>query len=173
MSPLALNTSVNQQQQVCQSAGDPIADWKYEMRREAQEILPGLFVGPYQASKDYATLQRQGITHVVCIFENRERHLVKPRFADRGIQYLSLEVRDSQDQNLIRLFPQYVIKANLMCPSKSPKICRYPPHFRAKQFIDLALANSGRVLVHCGDGISRSPAIVCATPTQIHNLMSR
>lgn len=33
---------------------------------------------------------------------------------------------------------------------------------RAKQFIDSALASGGRVLVHCGDGISRSPAVVTA-----------
>jgi serine/threonine/tyrosine-interacting protein len=33
---------------------------------------------------------------------------------------------------------------------------------RAKAYIDHALAQDGRILVHCGDGISRSPAIVTA-----------
>jgi len=32
---------------------------------------------------------------------------------------------------------------------------------RAQAFIDGALGMGGKVLVHCGDGISRSPAIVC------------
>lgn len=33
---------------------------------------------------------------------------------------------------------------------------------RVREFIDQALHNGGRVLVHCGDGISRSPALVIA-----------
>mgnify|MGYP001591299467 CR=1 FL=1 len=31
---------------------------------------------------------------------------------------------------------------------------------RTQAFIDNALAAGGKVLVHCGDGISRSPAVV-------------
>jgi len=63
------------------------------------------------------------------------RHLVRAKFPDH-FQYLIQEIRDADDQNLIRIFPQ------------------------AQNFIDSALQNGGRVLVHCGDGISRSPAIV-------------
>lgn len=73
-------------------------DWKYEMRREAQEILPGecshasvaqhadcfsanpvphpvagLFIGPFQPSWKLATLQALGITHILCIAESREQ----------------------------------------------------------------------------------------------------
>lgn len=33
---------------------------------------------------------------------------------------------------------------------------------RVRQFIDAALQQGGRVLVHCGDGISRSPALIIA-----------
>ena len=84
---------------------DPVADWRYEMRREAQEILPGLFVGPYQSSRSLDTLHALAISHIVCISDRREAHLVKPRFPHDFV-YLSLEVRDAQDQNLIRLFPQ-------------------------------------------------------------------
>lgn len=43
----------------------------------------------------------------------------------------------------------------------SDNLLHYTSH-RVKRFIDEALSNSGRVLVHCGDGISRSPAIVTA-----------
>lgn len=114
---------------------DPVTEWSYEMRREAQEVLPGLFVGPYQASRSKESLTAKGITSIVCISERREQHLVKARFPET-FDYLCLEVRDAQDQNLIRVFPQ------------------------AKAFIDDALYKGGKVLVHCGDGISRSPAIV-------------
>lgn len=42
------------------------------MRREAQEIIPSLFMGPYQSSRDLGKLQQLGITHVCCISETRE-----------------------------------------------------------------------------------------------------
>lgn len=132
---------------------DPVSEWSYEMRREAQEILPGLFVGPYQASRSLDSLKQKGITSIVCIAEKREQNLVKPRFPN-DIEYLSLEVRDAQDQNLIQLFPrwaQYAVAPREQADSSCD---------RAKAFIDDALARGGKVLVHCGDGISRSPAMV-------------
>jgi serine/threonine/tyrosine-interacting protein len=60
-------------------------EWKYEMRREAQEILPGLFIGPFQPSWKLEALQALGITHVLCIAESREQSVqsVSPR-ADFG-----------------------------------------------------------------------------------------
>ncbi|GAA5862546.1 hypothetical protein JCM8547_002099 [Rhodosporidiobolus lusitaniae] len=112
-------------------------EWRYEMRREAQEILPGLYIGPFQPSWKLEVLQKLGITHILCIAETREQHLFKPKFPGR-IVYMVEEIRDADDQNLIRIFPQ------------------------ARNFIDSALQAGGRVLVHCGDGISRSPAIVTA-----------
>ena len=73
-------------------------EWRYEMRREAQEIVPGqflillevlalnlgqtdsafsrasvgLFVGPFQPSWKLEILQGLGITHILCIAESRE-----------------------------------------------------------------------------------------------------
>ncbi|GAA5916420.1 hypothetical protein JCM6882_001556 [Rhodosporidiobolus microsporus] len=112
-------------------------EWKYEMRREAQEILPGLYVGPFQPSWKLDVLQSLGITHILCIAESREQHLFKARFPETFVYHIQ-EIRDADDQNLIRIFPA------------------------ARDFIDSALTAGGRVLVHCGDGISRSPAIVTA-----------
>ena len=40
-------------------------DWsRYEMRRECQEILPGLLLGPFSASKSLETLNSLDITHM-------------------------------------------------------------------------------------------------------------
>lgn len=47
-------------------------EWRYEMRREAQEILPGLLLGPFQPSVKLPILQSLGITHILCIAETRE-----------------------------------------------------------------------------------------------------
>ena len=38
--------------------------FRYEMRRECQEILPGLLLGPFVASKSQETLTSLGVTHM-------------------------------------------------------------------------------------------------------------
>jgi len=118
---------------VVQGPGD--VEWKYEMRRECQQILPGLLLGPFVASKSLETLQSLNISHIVCIRDQKEAFSVKPRFPEH-FRYLVLDVEDNEEQNLIRLFPS------------------------AKAFIDQAIANGGKVLVHCNGGISLSPAFV-------------
>ncbi|EIW59595.1 phosphatases II [Trametes versicolor FP-101664 SS1] len=125
--------------------GPSDVEWTYEMRRQCQEILPRLYLGPLQASKSLDTLLSLGITHVVCIRDAKEAFSVRPRFADR-FQYMVLDVQDNEEQNLIRLFPQ------------------------AKQFIDTAISQGGCVLVHCNGGISLSPAFVVMYVMQHHGL---
>jgi hypothetical protein len=47
---------------------------RYEMRRECQEILPGLLLGPFQASKSLELLQGLQITHMsACITSHSSR----------------------------------------------------------------------------------------------------
>ncbi|EIM21795.1 phosphatases II [Wallemia mellicola] len=110
------------------------SDWRYEMRRECQEIIPNLVLGPYQCSKDTAFLTSAGITHIVVIRGEAEAVFVRPRYPDQ-FSYLVLDVRDSEEQNLIRIYPE------------------------AREYISNALQNGGKVLIVCNGGISRGPAI--------------
>lgn len=102
------------------------------MRRQCQAILPGLYLGPLQASKSLEILQSLGVTHMcvphlcsrapacgvvltdrlvrlcrVCIRDAKEAFSVRPRFEGK-FKYMVLDVQDSEEQNLIRLFPQCV-----------------------------------------------------------------
>lgn len=97
------------------------------MRRQCQEILPGVLLGPLQASKSLDMLRELKITHMcaarppapspcpaltadarrVCIRDAKEAFSVRPRFPDQ-FTYMVLDVEDSEEQNLIRLFPQCV-----------------------------------------------------------------
>lgn len=128
---------------VVQGPGD--VEWKYEMRRECQEILPGLLLGPFAASKSLETLNALGVTHIVCIRDAKEAFSVRPRYPDH-FKYMVLDVEDNEEQNLIRLFPG------------------------AKKFIDDAISDKGRVLVHCNGGISLSPAFVVMFVMQHYQL---
>ncbi|KLT46571.1 phosphatases II [Cutaneotrichosporon oleaginosum] len=112
-----------------------VQEWKYEMRREAQAILPNLFLGPFQASTNLGRLREKRITHILCLRDSVEARLIYPRFPTEFV-YLTLDVADSDGQNIISIFP------------------------RCREFIDMAMDAGGAVLVHCNSGIATAPAIV-------------
>ncbi|XP_045678369.1 serine/threonine/tyrosine-interacting protein isoform X1 [Phyllostomus hastatus] len=114
-------------------------EWTYPMRREMQEILPGLFLGPYSSAmkSKLPILQKHGITHIICIRQNIEANFIKPNF-QQLFRYLVLDIADNPVENIIRFFPM------------------------TKEFIDGSLQAGGKVLVHGNAGISRSAAFVIA-----------
>ncbi|KAJ8672375.1 hypothetical protein QAD02_003634 [Eretmocerus hayati] len=118
---------------------EPAMEWTYTMRRSMQEVVKGLFLGPYSAATksrlDY--LLENGITHIVCVRQNIEANFVKPNFPGKFV-YLVLDIADSATENIIQHFQQ------------------------VRVFISEALNHGGRVLVHGNAGISRSAALVIA-----------
>lgn len=60
-------------------------EWSYDMRRSMQEIVPGLFLGPYSAAmpSKLDTLLVNGITHIICVRATMEAKIVRPKFPDR------------------------------------------------------------------------------------------
>ncbi|KAF9403906.1 hypothetical protein BGX21_007475 [Mortierella sp. AD011] len=120
------------------SQNTPVLEWRYEQRREMQEILPSIFLGPYSATRNLDELKRAGITHIITLWDISESRILKVHHPEH-FKYLQLEISDAATQNLITLFPS------------------------VKQFIDQAiLEENGKVLVNCMSGISRSPAFVVA-----------
>ncbi|XP_036773927.1 serine/threonine/tyrosine-interacting protein isoform X1 [Manis pentadactyla] len=110
-------------------------EWTYPMRREMQEILPGLFLGPFSSAmkSKLSILQKYGITHIICIRQNIEANFIKPNF-QQLFRYLVLDIADNPVENIIRFFPM------------------------TKEFIDGSLQTGGKVLVHGNAGISRRDA---------------
>lgn len=88
------------------------------MRRQCQEIMPGLLLGPFVASKSLDTLRALAITHIVCIRDAKEAFSVRPRFPEE-FTYMTLDVEDNEEQNLIRLFPACVPWLSLVLRSDS------------------------------------------------------
>ncbi|XP_052769299.1 serine/threonine/tyrosine-interacting protein B-like [Mya arenaria] len=114
-------------------------DWSYGMRREMQEIVPGLFLGPYAAAmkSKKCDLQNRGITHIVCIRQNIEANFIRANFPDT-FKYLILDIADTFTENIIRFMSQF------------------------QQFVDGCLKEGGKVLIHGNGGISRSASLVVA-----------
>jgi len=131
------------------SAEEPV-DWAYVMRREMQEILPGLFLGPYSAAMksklDY--LLSHEITHIICIRQNIEANFVRPNFPDR-FSYLVLDIADQTTENIIQHFP------------------------KVKAFLDNCLSKGGKALLHGNAGISRSAALTIAYIMETYGLKYR
>ncbi|XP_071441359.1 serine/threonine/tyrosine-interacting protein B-like [Hetaerina americana] len=112
-------------------------DWTYTMRRSMQEIIPGLFLGPYSAAlkSKLDVLLQYGITHIVCVRQELEANFIRPNLPNH-FKYLILDVADCVTENIIPHFP------------------------KVRDFIDGCLSSGGKALVHGNAGISRSAALV-------------
>lgn len=133
-----------------QNENEPDIDWSYYMRREMQEIVPGLYLGPYAAAmkNKYETLKEQGITHIVCIRQDVEARFIRPNFPEH-FEYLLLNIADKATENIIQHF------------------------IKVKEFLDNCFRQGGRALVHGNAGISRSAAMVIAFIMERYGLSYR
>ncbi|KAJ9621986.1 hypothetical protein H2203_006867 [Taxawa tesnikishii (nom. ined.)] len=131
-----------------------LLEWSYERRRQAQMILPFLYLGPWNAIKDRQFLEKEGVTMVLGI---RYRHSFESklmtgalRVADgMGIQNATVDLLDNQE--LIAAFPQLTAQINSHLS-------------RAHQ-----AQQRGKVLVFCESGNERSAGAVAAYLMEMHN----
>ncbi|KAI7868253.1 protein-tyrosine phosphatase-like protein [Spinellus fusiger] len=115
-------------------------DWQYEMRRDMQEILPGLYLGPLSVCKDIIHLQAIGITHILCFLDLHEVRLFQRIQSLISVFNVSIrEVSDDYSQNLISHFAS--VSASIR---------------------EVLLVQGGKLVVCCNGGMSRSPCFVIA-----------
>eukprot|EP01010_Urceolus_cornutus_P000715 NODE_1228_length_1019_cov_350.536082_g942_i0.p1 GENE.NODE_1228_length_1019_cov_350.536082_g942_i0~~NODE_1228_length_1019_cov_350.536082_g942_i0.p1 ORF type:complete len:266 (+),score=64.39 NODE_1228_length_1019_cov_350.536082_g942_i0:121-918(+) len=96
------------------------------------QILPNLFLGTRQGACHLQTLVEQGITHILNVT------IDAPNAFETIMEYKQIPMMDDNKQSLLEFFPA------------------------AHAFIDDAHANKKKVLVHCHQGLSRSPSFVIA-----------
>ena len=94
------------------------------------EIVPGLYLGNIESTKDYNFLKRNNIKYVISLTNNYVK------FNPNEIKHIHFRVRDAPYEDLISLFD----------------ICH--------SFINDGLSKGYGVLIHCDMGISRSSTIV-------------
>ncbi|XP_043279578.1 dual specificity protein phosphatase 3-like isoform X2 [Venturia canescens] len=105
------------------------------------EVYPGIFIGDESTAKNKNYLARIGITHVLNAAEGNRFGCVNTNehfYRGTNIKYCGLQLTDLPSTDISKYF------------------------YTAAAFIEDALKNGGRVLVHCVMGISRSATCVIA-----------
>uniref|UniRef100_A0A8C9RKJ4 Serine/threonine/tyrosine-interacting protein-like n=1 Tax=Scleropages formosus TaxID=113540 RepID=A0A8C9RKJ4_SCLFO len=98
-----------------------LQDWSYPMRREMQEIIPKLFLGPYSAAmkSKLPTLERHGITHIICVRQDSILYNYIINFI-KSRPYLTYNV-------VAAVFPQFSATLSYIADNPVENIIRYFP----------------------------------------------
>jgi serine/threonine/tyrosine-interacting protein len=138
----------------CPITTNVIFEWTYERRREAQMILPYLYLGPMTAAKDEAWMREEGITMVLGV---RQKHAFSFKLMDaalRRTQAAGVEARTvdlANNQDLIHAFPE-----------TTAMICTHLRRTHA------ATGHLGKVLIFCESGNERSAGVTAAYLMETH-----
>lgn len=127
-----------------------LIEWAYERRRQAQMILPWLFLGPMVASKDKDFFAREGITMVLAI-RSRDGSMSGALQAarDAGLSVATIEAPTYHD--LIRRFGDTTRAIN-----------DHVARVRVRALEETGQPTLGKVLVFCESGNEKSAAVVAA-----------
>jgi protein-tyrosine phosphatase len=96
------------------------------------ELIPGLFIGSIGAALNKEFLISEHFTHVLTVADDL------PNAYPELFTYKSINLLDTIEFNLLVHLPEAI------------------------EFIDSALTNNGKILVHCFAGKSRSASVCCA-----------
>lgn len=138
-----------------------LLDWSYERRREAQAILPFLYLGPLNAAKDRAFLQREKITMVIGVrqrqsFESRIMNAALRVAEELGIHKTTVDLNENRE--LVGAFS-----------SINGTINQHLAHIHRLHCSGRTdLPETGRVLVFCDTGNERSAGVVAAYLMETH-----
>nr|OQO21955.1 hypothetical protein B0A51_12275 [Rachicladosporium sp. CCFEE 5018] len=140
--PTPLNSQTHPPPQITSNA---VLDWSYERRREAQAILPNLYLGPMTVAKNEAWLQAAGITMVLGIRQKAPGLAGKlmdsamAKIRALGIEAETLDLLNNTE--LIKRFPECTSKIN--------------GHLIAQQ-------GQGKVFLFCESGNERAAGVAAA-----------
>jgi serine/threonine/tyrosine-interacting protein len=127
-----------------------LMEWAYERRRQAQMMLPWLYLGPMLAAKDQAFLAREGITMVLAVRAQAN----SMTGAIKASQQVCAEVATIEVPTFHELVGRFAETAKMI----NTHIARYRQH----TLETTGQAVLGKVLVFCESGNEKSAAVVAA-----------
>lgn len=146
----------------------------------SQEVVPGLFLGPYSAASrsNLQTLLDHKITHIICVRQAIEANFIRANFLDKfkyeSFQRVCLEFSFFCCLGISFIIFLYSLRRYLVLDIADTATENIIQHFqKVKLFIDEGLESGGRVLVHGNAGISRSAALVLAYVMETYELSLR
>lgn len=127
-----------------------VLEWAYERRRQAQMILPWLYLGPMVSAKDKVFLAREGITMVLAV-RAREGTMNGALTAARDVCPDVVTLEASTMNELIARFADSIrtINAHMI-------------RIRQRALEKLGHPILGKVLIFCESGNERSAAVAAA-----------
>ncbi|CAF2541583.1 unnamed protein product [Rotaria sp. Silwood2] len=103
-------------------------------------VIDGVYIGSQDSAFNLTALNECKITHILNVATG-----IRNAFPDQ-YKYLNIELLDVPETNIHKVFT------------------------RTNEFIQTAIADNGRVLIHCNAGISRSASIALAYLMGIHRM---
>lgn len=124
-------------------------DWRYQMRREAQKILPFLYLGPWACLKDRVWLDREGFTLLLAIRDQRLAHarLVSGEKAamELGIETSAVDTVNSQE--LITALPRAIHLINDHVSTPANAQCHNSSRRKVLLFCETGNGHSALVMI--------------------------
>ena len=142
------------------------SEWKYENRRRAQPILPFLYLGPTNVTRDLAFLRDAGITLMLCIRNSSMAHISGP--APKAAAALGIALHEIQLQSkseLIKAFPTAIDVINAHMTEQSRDHLRDKVEVKPPSTPTLP----GKILVTCETGNAESALLVAAYIMAVHS----
>ncbi|KAF2034171.1 hypothetical protein EK21DRAFT_57188 [Setomelanomma holmii] len=127
-----------------------LLEWAYERRRQAQMILPWLYLGPMVAAKDKDFLAREGITMALAI-RARENSMTGAIQASTSVCAETATIDAPTFHDLIGKFTETTRMINT-----------HAARYREHSLQTTGHATLGKVLVFCESGNEKSAAVVAA-----------
>ncbi|KAF1850652.1 phosphatases II [Cucurbitaria berberidis CBS 394.84] len=127
-----------------------LVEWAYERRRQAQLILPWLYLGPMMAARDKAFLEREGITMVLAIRSQTNSMMGAVQAATE----VCWEVATVEAASIHELIGRFTETTRLI----NTHVARVRQHTLEKN----GHPTLGKVLVFCESGNEKSAAVVAA-----------
>lgn len=127
-----------------------LLEWAYERRRQAQMVLPWLYLGPMMAAKDRTFLEREGITMVLAVRAQPKSLMGVMQAASQ----VCLEVASIEAPSFYALTSKFSQTTKMI----NTHVAQVRQHtLQAK-----GEATLGKVLVFCESGNEKSAAVVAA-----------